>query len=208
MKYQLTNPVISVAAGGNLSPIPFKSGNWIGMPDNEMDGATLGTNIPANQMLFTPFRAPCDMTIKGLGCFVNTGQSGNIQLAIYDSDPVSLYPAGAALGSTANIAASVAGTKTALMGNTVPLTGGKIYWIGVNASVANIAMLKLAYDNAFMRFIGDATATNVISSGNPPGGGVRSSAQTFGTWPNATSGGFTWTILGATSVCYFLMQIN
>jgi hypothetical protein len=208
MKYQFTNPVISVAAGGNLSPIPYKSSNWIGMPDNEVDGALTNTNIPANQMLFTPFRAPCDMTIKGLGSLLTQSQSGNVQFAIYDADPVSGYPAGPALGSTANISASVTGTKAVLMGNTVPLTGGKLYWIGVNASVASIGLVRLSYGAGFVYLVGDPTATNVLSTGNPPGGGVRSSAQTFGTWPNATSGGFTWTVLSAQSVPFFLMQLN
>jgi hypothetical protein len=204
----ITGITASGGGGAGTRAFPYKSGNWVTMPDNVMDPGAAGSIQAANIILAVPFFAPKDVTIKALGALVTTGQaSGNTQFAVYASDPVTGYPSGAALGNTPSVTTNITGVRTALLGSPVALVGGTMYWLCLNGSVANLGYLRLAYETLFMKAIGDPTTTNVLGVGNPPPGGLKSGTVTFGTWPNLSSG-VTWTITLATATPHFVFQIN
>jgi hypothetical protein len=207
---QLITGITPSGSGGAARAFPYKSGNWYALPDTVMDFSTGGSLFAPNQMHGIPFFAPKDMTIKAIGTFVTTGQaSANTQFAVYASDSVTGYPTGPALSSTSNVSTSASGAKSQLLGAPVALTGGALYWIFVNGSVINQGYLKLAYDVMFPQAVGDATLTNILGNVNPPIGGLKSTnAVTFGTWPNVTTAGTTWTLIFATASPFFFIQIN
>lgn len=168
-----------------VAPIPYPryvSGKW---RLASMDQAIAGGQAPgANSIRLYPFYIYSPVTIDKLGlCVTTLFAGGNVQAAIYGSDPATLDPTGSALVSTASI--SAAGTGSVEGAAAYTLAAG-LYWAATNCDNATNTFDANGSTSTWMaRAIGSATQSECFTTG----GGTLSGytfAQTFGTWPDLT----------------------
>jgi len=137
------------------------------------------------------------VTINSLGLRVTTlSAAGNVQAAIYANDAVAGKPTGAALAATASMSTGSAASVNSAV--SIQLDPG-IYWWASNCDNGVAIFDAISSTNAqAATLIGSATQGNVA---NAAGGSLTgySVAQTFGTWPNLTSGSFT-EVSGSSSI--------
>lgn len=150
-----------------------------------------GVAVPINTIKLVPFTISKPITISALGARVTTAAtSGNFQLAVYANAAATGRPTGNALCTTGNISSASTGAISATASCTGALTPGT-YWGGVNSDnstavfqITSGAALTGAY------LIGSTTLANITASSTNVSYNL-SVAQTFGTWPDLTSGSFT-----------------
>lgn len=171
---------IDVLANGPYPP--FVSGKW---RLASMDQAIATGQAPgANSIRLYPFYIPRTLTIDRLGlCVTTLFAGGNVQAAIYASDPTTLNPIGAALVSTASISSAGTGSVEATVSHTF---APGLYWPATNCDNTTNAFDANGSTSTWMaRAIGSATQSSCMTTG----GGTLSGytfAQTYGTWPDLT----------------------
>ncbi|MDB5584299.1 MAG: hypothetical protein JWR80_9475 [Bradyrhizobium sp.] len=150
---------------------------------------TSGAAISANSIRLLPFIITKPIPVAQLAANVTTSSAaGNFQLAIYAHNATTGRPTGTALCSTANMStASVAAVSAAVTQVTLP---PGIYWGAVNQDNAVAAYVSLANTAPLAgNLIGSATLATV-SGATALVSLFLTVAQTFGTWPDLTSGSF------------------
>lgn len=135
------------------------------------------------------------VTINALGIRVNTlSAGGNVQAAIYATNSATGKPTGTPLVSTTSMSTAAAGNVNATV--SVQLEPG-MYWWASNCDNGTAVFESLSNGGPMMSaLIGSTTQSSVLQSG----GGLNglSVAQTFGTWPDLTSGSFAEVIASST----------
>lgn len=150
---------------------------------------TTAAALAANTMRLYPFVAPNTVTLDKLGFRQGAiGIAGNIQGAIYASDPATNLPTGTALSSTSSI--STAGSSVnvnAALSAPVRLVEGQLYWLGSNADNATAVFVPVGNGNGLHAWMIGSTAQSDNSAGGTATWLGYSIAQTFGTWPDVTA---------------------
>lgn len=168
---------------GALVPFPkYVSGKWL-LASMDQAIAT-GQSPGAGSIRLYPFYVHSLLTIDRLGvCVTTLFAGGNIQAAIYASDPNTLKPTGDALVSTA----SMSGAATGSVESTVAVTlQPGLYWAATNCDNATNVMDANGSTSTWMaRAIGSATQASCWTTGGGTLSGITF-AQAFGTWPDLT----------------------
>ena len=191
----------SVAAGAavwtnlELSDFPsYIANNWYvqeGLP-----GFNIGANPGTGSIRLYPGYIKQRITINALGNRVTVlSAGGNFQVAVYANNAATNKPTGNPLASTTSLStASVASVNAAV---SVQLEPG-LYWWASNCDNATATFSSLAPTGNASALIGDPTQSSIASSGVGLLG--YSVVQTFGTWPDLTSGSFTAIVSGTATV--------
>ena len=169
----------------------YKSANWY-TPDYR--GAVItGAASASGTIYYHPIYIPRAITVSDLGCNLSTGAAGgNVKLAIYAHDASTNRPSGTPLAETGNISTTSTGLISAdITGANVTLAAG-VYWAAfwMDNTTAVLRCIQRDHITLATSLIGSATLGNVIDTSGFALGGLTS-AETFGTWPNATSETFT-----------------
>ncbi|MGY3366179.1 hypothetical protein ACVWZL_003304 [Bradyrhizobium sp. GM2.4] len=145
------------------------------------------------------------VTLAALGVRVaTTSAGGNVQAAIYANNKSTMRPTGNALASTASMSTASAASVNAAV--SVQVEPG-MYWFATNCDNITAAFGCLDGNGTSMaQLVGSPTQSNnlVGTSGAIDGLSV---AQTFGTWPDLTSGSFT-ELVGANSIPLVQFQVT
>lgn len=151
-----------------------------------------GASPSANSLRLIPFVVQQSVTISDLATRVNTlSAGGNVQFAVYASNASTLRPTGNALASTASISTAATGAVTGALSGNITLTPGLQYWLASNCDNGTAVFASLGASGTYGAvMIGSSTLVNVFPAGGQCLGGLFV-AQTFGTWPDLTSGSFT-----------------
>jgi|SRR5687768_5577281 len=169
-------------------PYPsYVSGKWLLASMDQAMGS--GQAPGANSIRLYPFYIHEEVAIDRLGvCVTTLFAGGNIQAAIYASDPDTHMPIGNVLVSSGNMSGSATGSVEATV--SVTLQPG-LYWAATNCDNTTNTMDGNGSTSTWMaRSIGSVNQSSCISTG----GGTLSGftfAQTFGTWPDLTGQSFT-----------------
>lgn len=150
------------------------------------------STLNLNTIGLVPFPVHETMTVSAFVCRITTlAAGGNIQLAVYASDPTTGMPTGNALGTTASQTTAATGVfSLALAGSNFQMTPG-VYWWAVNSDNTTVVMASVATGQEWSgALVGAASAANSWS-GTTNIGLSWTVAQTFGTWPDLTGGSFT-----------------
>ena len=174
------------APSGGAANDLYASGYWI-CPHYGTLGA--GAAMVANTIYLYPFTVRRAVTVGELGARVTTAvAASSVQLAIYAS--AAGEPDGAPLASTVSLSGATATTISDDVTD-FNLAENTTYWMAVNANAAiTLQHLTGSAQLAAAFTIGAPTLAN-ISAGTITGGGWRTVAQTFGTWPTLTAGATT-----------------
>jgi hypothetical protein len=168
----------------------YVAGRWYPVHDTGAVSAT--SALSAGSIRFLPFSIREAITLSDLAARVTTlTAAGNFQIAIYASHATTKHPTGTALAATGNMSTASATVVSAdITGSDVTIQPGN-YWSAVNVDNGTTAFSGASTSSpAIAQMIGSATLANVSSTAT----GVAlylSLAQTFGTWPDVTAGGFT-----------------
>lgn len=149
-----------------------------------------GGALVQNSIRMVPFYLVDQITVAALATRITTLFAGNIQLAIYASDPSTGKPTGTAMAATGDISVASTGMVSANLGASVLLYPG-LYWMAVNADNSTVA--AQAYNGAASvgaYLIGSATLANV-DAGATTASLLWIFAQTYGTWPDLTAASLT-----------------
>lgn len=161
---------------------PYVSGKWRMASMDQADST--GQAPGANSIRLYPFYIHRTLTIDRLGAVVSTlFAGGNIQAAIYASDPTTLEPTGNPLVAGGSMSTAATGNVEATVSATLP---PGLYWAATNCDNATSAFSANGSTSTWLaRAIGSATQSECWSTG----GGTLSGytfAHTFGTWPDLT----------------------
>jgi hypothetical protein len=167
----------------------YVAGRWYFAEPGQIVAASA---IGVNSIRFMPFRIFKPVTITQLGARVTTiSAAGNFQLAIYANNSTTDRPTGNPLGATGNMSTGTATVVAAVLaGGNITLQPGT-YWSAIcqdNGTACYTALATTYVSNTGV-LIGTATQATLCSS-TAAVGWYLSLAQTFGTWPDVTSGGF------------------
>ena len=151
-----------------------------------VDGAGTGGALGAASTIYLfPGLIAQKCTLNALGCHISgTAAVGNIQLAVY-ANSSAMRPTGTALASTASISTNSANTGVNAAVS-VQLDAGW-YWFAANGDNTT-ATFNTVTSSLAPGLIGAASQNAGLFNGTAYGLSV---AQTFGTWPDLTSGSFT-----------------
>lgn len=170
----------------------YIAANWY-MPQR-FAALSAGVALTSNTIYYTPFLIERRVTISDLGLNINTASAGNnIKLAIYANNAATGRPTGAPLAETGNMSTTSTGIVTAdITGANVTLDPG-IYWVAMWADNSVVVVRVINRDSSASHFpalIGTATTGNIgLSTGRPV---IHlTSAETYGTWPDAAGETFT-----------------
>jgi hypothetical protein len=168
----------------------YVAGRWYFAEPGQIVAASA---IGVNSIRFMPFRIFKPVTITQLGARVTTlSAAGNFQLAIYANNSTTDRPTGNPLGATGNMSTGTATNVAAVLaGGNITLQPG-LYWSAIcqdNGTACYTALATTYVSNTGV-LIGTATQATLCSS-TASVGWYLSLAQTFGTWPDVTGGGFT-----------------
>lgn len=180
----------------------FISGNWYN-PVGQRIFSSAG-NPGINTIFFTPFPCPIDVSLQKLGFRVGgTAAVGNIQAAVYASNPLTLKPTGNALVATASMSTAAANTNINSAA-VVTLRANQLYWMAENIDNATAVFLTVSpITSDSGNTIGSSSQVNLGGSltNNMVG---YSFAQTFGTWPDMTG----QTVADSTSTSIPIVQMQ
>ena len=142
-----------------------------------------------------PIRVKQRVTISDLQGRLSSGNGAhNAQFAIYAHNPTTGRPTGNALGKTGNLSLAATGNIAGTLDVAAVLLPSRFVsgWLAVNTSNAapNFVAVSSNAPTEFAAGIGTATAANIFTSASTMLNHV-SVSQTFGTWPDLTSGSFT-----------------
>lgn len=158
----------------------------------------LGTTVNAaahtiNTIFYFPIYIPRRIRISDLGVHIHTASSGNnCKVAIYAHDPATNRPTGTPLAETGSISTTSTGHVSAdITGSDVTLEAG-MYWSAFwnDSGVVALAGMNRDSTDIIPTLLGSDTLANVINTSLRPIDGVTS-AETYGTWPNAAGETFT-----------------
>ena len=147
----------------------------------------------ANTIYYHPIYITRRVTISDLGCQITTASAGgNLKIAIYANDASTGRPSGTPLAETGSISTTSTGNVSAdITGSNVTLEAGT-YWVAFWSDNSTAAVRGISRDNLTLgaALNGSTTLNGLITTA---GYNLRvfSSAETYGTWPNATSETFT-----------------
>ena len=161
-------------------------GRWY-IPGN-IPNFNAGANPGIGSIRLFPGFVREQVTIDTLGVRVTTGAAGNIQAAIYASDPITKMPTGSALVSTASMSTASAASVTSAASLQL---GPGLYWFATNCDNVGCIMDSITTNHSLLSSaIGSTTFSDILGSG---GGGLCgfSVAQTFGAWPSLSAASFT-----------------
>lgn len=100
--------------------------------DNATSAAATTTQAAAaNQLTVMPFMVWKDLTVDRIGCVVTAGVTGNVQLLVYATDPITGWPT-TRLYNSASISTSSTGYKFEAASFT--FRRGVRYWVGIHTS--------------------------------------------------------------------------
>ena len=160
----------------------YKVGNWY---DTAAFGTIAGAPAApgANNMRLVPFFVRSTITLNSLGLRVQTlSAGGNVQVAIYASNPATGLPTGFPLASTASMSTAAVGSVNAAV--SVQLTEGW-YWFATNCDNAVAVFAATNVGNCYLGWLmGSATQGTALASTQSFAG--YNVAQTFSTWPDLT----------------------
>lgn len=167
----------------------YISGNWYQPIAGQVVAGAALSNGTAK---FLPFFFESRVTISTLGCRITTlAAGGNVQLAIYASNPSTGRPTGSELAVTASITTASGGNVNAdITGADVTFDPG-MYWMGVNADNGTVVLQTIAVAQVYTSWLVGASTQNNISSNSANGALAVSTPLSFGTWGDLT--GATWT---------------
>lgn len=172
----------------DLSTFPGYVANnyYVPMADGTFN---VGNAIGTNNTRWFPAYIGERCTLSALGFVITTAAAaGNIQGAIYANNPATNRPTGSALASTSNLSTTSTGVVTGSISK--QLEPG-LYWFAVNADNNTVVVGTFGVNTPQMAIlIGDATASNVLTTSGPLNSLLLS--QTFGTWPDVTASGFSF----------------
>lgn len=152
-----------------------------------------GAAAASGTIYYHPIYIPRAITVSDLGCAISTASAGgNVKLAIYAHSTSTNRPSGTPLAETGNISTTSTGLVSAdITGANVTLAAG-VYWAAfwMDNTSAILRCIDRTSMDLLSALIGSATQANVVNSSGFMLKGVTS-AETFGTWPNATSETYT-----------------
>lgn len=163
----------------------YLAGNWYIPRDVSVVGN--GSAPGSGSIRLYPVLIKELVTINALGVRVTTlSAGGNVQAAIYANNPATMRPTGAALASSASMStASVANVNAAI---SLQLTPG-LYWFATNSDNGTSILTAFSSTTAqAAALIGSSSQSACLGSGTGLMG--LTVTQTFGTWPDLTSGSF------------------
>lgn len=168
----------------------YLSGKYYAFPGMDM-GQAAAASGNVNRIVLLPFIADADVTMSGIMFRLSAGAAGNIQPAIYASDPSTLLWTGNPLAKPA-ASASTAGSNTNIdlvFSSNLAIVDGKLYWLAINIDNASATTPQLAATKGIAsRLIGDATASNALNAGSAVFQGYYiTNTLVSGSWPDLTS---------------------
>lgn len=158
-----------------------------------------GAALAASTIRLTPFTLAKPLRVAELAArVITTSAAGNFQLAIYANNASTGRPTGTALCNTASLstttAAAVSGAVTA-----VTLAPGT-YWLALNQDNAVAGYQAIANATIVAGALIGSTTLNNVSGGTTATMLTLTVAQTYGTWPDLTSGSFTESTTNLTAI--------
>lgn len=152
-----------------------------------------GAASSSGTIYYHPIYITRAITISDLGCSIsNASAGGNVKLAIYANDPSTCRPTGTPLAETGNISTTSTGLVSAdITGANVTLAAG-MYWgaFWMDNTTAILRCIERLDFSIMPHLVGSATLANIVDTSNLVLNGL-SSAETFGTWPDASGETFT-----------------
>lgn len=152
-----------------------------------------GAASSSGTIYYHPIYITRTITISDLGCSIQTASAGgNVKLAIYANNASTARPTGTPLAETGNISTTSTGLVSAdITGANVTLAAG-MYWgaFWMDNTTAILRCIERLDFNIAPHLVGSATLSNVVDTSNLVLNGL-SSAETFGTWPDASGETFT-----------------
>jgi hypothetical protein len=145
-----------------------------------------------------PVRVRRQCTISDIQVNITTlSAGGNIQFALYASNPNTNAPTGAPLYSSSSVSTTLAG-NIGCTGVGSVIEAGAVIWVFLNTDATagvDLVTLIVALNNSssFKSIVGTAAAFDTVSPNQNAQGAIKT--QTFDTWPtltgNYTADGFT-----------------
>lgn len=192
--------IVASDIAGTLFDHPgYKVGNWyIPILPGTISGAAVAPGTGSIRLY--PFYVRQTITLNSLGVRCSTlSAAGNVQAAIYANNASTILPTGNPLASTASMSTSATGSLNSAV--SVQLTPG-MYWYATNCDNAVAIFSSPNVGNAYLAsLIGSATQSNDLTTSQSFNG--LSVAQTFGTWPDLTSGSFADITASSTPIVQF-----
>lgn len=149
-----------------------------------------GVSWATGNIRLVPFFLRYKVELSDLACWVATAAAGgNVQLALYASDPATKKPTGAALAVTGSISTAATGAVSAdITGANVILEPG-MYWMAANldAAAGGVATFRTTGTHGASAWVG---STALATAGNTSNFALNV-AQAFGAWPDLTAAAFT-----------------
>lgn len=154
----------------------------------------------ANSIRLIPGYIRQKLTINTLGVRITTASAGgNVQAAIYANNAATVLPTGSPLASTASMSTTSTGSVNAAA--SVQLNTG-LYWWAVNCDNATVAFTSTSTGSLWLSsLLGSLTQNSDLAGATAIDG--LSVAQTFGTWPDLTSGSFTEVVSATMPIVQF-----
>lgn len=174
--------------GATIVQPPYVAGRWYWSETLILSGAA---TLAIGSIRLGAFRVKRSITISDLCVRITTlSAGGNVQLAIYASDPTTQMPTGTALCTTGSITTAATGLVSATISGSGVLVPG-LYWFAVNSDNA-VAVLAGYFNGIAVEtsLIGTTTLANLSSAANVYSLSYTT-PQTFGTWGSLTSASFT-----------------
>lgn len=158
-----------------------------------------GANPGIGSIRWHPIFIKERMTISALGVRISTLFSGGlVQAAIYANNSTTFRPTGNALASTSSLSTTTATNVNGAV--SVQLDIGT-YWMATNCDNATAIFSSVGASSTYMTNSLGGAETQLGGSGAAQVG--FSTAQTFGTWPDATGASFTGVVASSIPVVQF-----
>lgn len=182
-----TSSIAGPASGSGAASLGYVAGRWY-LPDGPNNRALAGTAPGSGTIRMYPAFIRQTITIDTLGLRVTTlSAGGNVQAAIYASNPATNYPTGSALVSSGSMSTATATSVNAAVSK--QLTPG-LYWFATNMDNATSACGSFNVDGEYLAQVLGSSTQSISFAGGQTFVGLQV-AQTFGTWPDLTSASFT-----------------
>jgi hypothetical protein len=170
------NPLLTTQQLFNAGYVP---GKWY--PASAGAIAAAGGNPAAGTLYLVPFVVGGNITVDQLAATVTTlAAGGNLQLALYATDPLQVDRPGALLGTVSALSTAVATTVSGALAAPVALTPG-VYWVGLIADASAAGVCAVVGTNGsdleIAKRIGVATAAIASALG---GNASVSAPATYG----------------------------
>jgi hypothetical protein len=181
--------------------VTYIANNWY-TPSGVM-ALTAGSIPGSGSIRLFPGIIKQQITINALGVKVSTlSNGGNVQAAIYANNSATMRPTGNPLVSSASMSTTTAVAVNAAVSLQL---GPGLYWFASNSDNATSICTALAGSALnITSILGTSTQGNLL--GNSAALGGLSVSQTFGTWPDLTSGSFS-DVSGTSSIPIVVFKV-